>query len=54
MKGKAFTILKIQGRLSNFFLIMAAKTLKNLYCFETVMFKIFLKGKKAKIQKEKP
>lgn len=38
---------------SEAFTIMAAKTLKNLYCFETVMFKIFLKGKKAKIQKEK-
>ena len=33
---------------------MAAKTLKNPYSLQTVTFKLSYKGKKTKIQKEKP
>ena len=44
----------IQGRLSEFFWTIAAKTLKNQYCSQTVLFKPTYKGKKTKIRKEKP
>ena len=54
MKGRAFAPFSIQGRLSEFFRIMAAKTLKNPYRFKTVTFKRSWQGKKTKVRKEKP
>ena len=45
--------LSIQGSLSKFSRILAAKTLKNSYFFLTVTFKISYKGKRTKIRKEK-
>ena len=35
------SLFSIQGRLSDVFRIMAAKTLKNPYRFQTVAFKLF-------------
>ena len=49
-----FTPFSIQGRLLEFFQIMAAKPLKNPYCLEKVTFKLSQKGEKTKIRKEKP
>ena len=34
--------------------IVAAKTLRNTYCWQTLRFKLFQKGKKTNILKEKP
>ena len=45
--------LSIQGSLSKFSRILAAKTLKNSYFLLTVTFKISYKGKRTKIRKEK-
>ena len=53
MNGKAFTILKTSC-LSELSRIMAAKTLKNPYCWQAVRFKLSQKGKKTNILKEKP
>ena len=44
--------LSIQGRLSEFFRIMAAKTLKNPYRLQTMTFKLSEKGKKPKYRKK--
>ena len=44
----------IQGRLSELSPIMAAKTLKNPYHSQAVIFKLFYKGKKTNIRKGKP
>ena len=45
--------LSIQGSLSKFSLILAAKTMKNSYFLLTVTFKISYEGKRTKIRKEK-
>ena len=49
MNTKAFTILNA-GCLSELSRIMAAKTLKNPYRWQTVRFKLSLKGKKTNIK----
>ena len=53
MNGKAFTILNTSC-LSEFSRIMAAKTLKYPYRWQTMRFKLSKKGKKTNILKEKP
>ena len=52
MKGKVFTILNTSS-LSELSRIMAAKTLKIPYRWQTVRFKL-KKGRKTKVLKEKP
>ena len=52
MNGKPLRF-SIHGRLSEFFRIMAAKTLKNPYHLQTATFKIFKKGQKTNIGEEK-
>ena len=53
MNGKAFTILNTSC-LSELSRIMAVKTLKNPYRWQTMRFKLSWKGKKTIIPKEKP
>ena len=55
MNDEAFTGLNLRSfAWSEFFQIMAAKTPKNPYRLQIVMFKLFYKGKKTKIWIEKP
>ena len=53
MNGKPFTILNT-SRLSELSRIMAAKTLRNPYRWQTMRFKLSSKGKKTNILKEEP